>query len=64
MSDKLGYEPAKGPDGKPSFSPKGGNGNKHGQAPRQDGKNTDKKVQAGDHLWNEDGRVNGDPENC
>lgn len=62
MAKEIGYTPAKGPDGKEKFKPVGGDGQKHGQAPRQDGGNTDKKMNAKDHLWNENGRVNGDPE--
>jgi hypothetical protein len=61
MSKELGYVPAKGPDGKERFKPSGSE-NKGGQAPRQDGGNTDKKVNARSHNWNEDGAVNGDPE--
>lgn len=62
MSDILGYTPAPAGPGKQSFTPKGGKDNKGGQAPRQDGKNTDKSVNAGDYLSSADGQVNPDTE--
>lgn len=61
MSKDLGYTPAPHGDGhKEKFKPKAGKENKKGQAPRQDGKNTDKSVNAGDHLWDHDMSEGGD----
>ena len=53
MAKDPGYKPAPHGDGhKPAFTPKGGTGgNKHGNAPRQDGVNSKGGVNAGEHLW-------------
>ena len=64
MSKELGYEPAKGPDGKGSFSPKKGKENAGGNAPRQDGKNSDKSVNAGEHLWKQEHSEGADAGYC
>jgi hypothetical protein len=53
VSDELGYQDNTAGPGKQSFVPKGGKENKGGNAPRQDGKNSDKKVQSREHLWKE-----------
>lgn len=62
MSEDLGYKPSEPGPAKESFKPKAGSDNKHGNAPRQDGGNSDKSVQAGDHLSNHNGEVNPDYE--
>ena len=48
----LGYEDNTSKPGKPGYAHSRGKGNGHANnKPRQDGKNTDRSVNAGDHLW-------------
>lgn len=71
MSKELGYTPAPAGPGKDGYNTTGGgktgggetNAHRKSKA-RQDGVGQKDRVNAGDHLWNENGRVNGDPEDC
>lgn len=60
MAKELGFTPAKGADGGGSYMK--GKELHPGAKKRQDGKNHTGKVKAQDHLYNEDGACNGDPE--